>query len=223
MPLPQLINSDAAAPAAGTVSYDFVYRGTWGNDLIYGSSYADLIYGYDGNDTIYGGHGSDTLNGGSGRDYLSGGSGHDDLYGGSGSDRLVGGDGLDNLYGGNGNDFLAGGAHSDYLYGGYGADRFVFTQADVIYQDAWNDYIDDFYHSDGDIIDVSRIDAVAGGRDNAFFFIGTDEFSGQAGEMRYENTADATFVEMDTDGDGHYDYFIELNGSFDLWASDFVL
>lgn len=241
MARPQLLSTSSLELTSGTTEYHYVYEGTRYDDVIYGSSYDDAIYGYGGNDRMYGGRGYDALFGGDGRDYLYGesgnddlwgnagpdriygGSGHDNLYGGGGSDRLIGGQGLDNLYGDSGNDYLSGGANSDYLYGGYGADRFVFTDADVNNQDAWNDYVDDFYHSDGDIIDVSGIDAVDGGADNAFRFIGSNEFSGVAGQLRYEKTGDATFVEVDLDGDRHFDYFVEFNGSFDLSASDFIL
>ena len=218
-----LYGSAALTAASTYTSYDYVFYGTSASELIYGSAYNDLIYGRGGNDDIYGGSGGDTIYGAGGRDYINGGSGHDDLFGGSGADTLIGGAGLDNLYGGSGNDWIAGGAHSDYLYGGTGADIFVFTNSDVRYQGTWSDYIDDFYHSDGDLIDVSRIDAIEGGRDNAFRFIGDADFTGRAGELRYTNEAGYTYVEIDTDGDRHYDYYIELNGSFDLSASDFIL
>lgn len=237
----EILGSSNLTVTSGANDLYYVYEGTRGNDLIYGSAYSDTIYGWDGHDTIYGGRGSDTIYGEAGRDWLYGGSGyddlfggggndrlyggygHDDLHGGGGNDRLMGGSGLDNLYGGNGNDFLSGGAHGDSLFGGYGADLFVFTNADVNNQGRFHDYVDDFYHSDGDVIDVSRIDAIPGGRDSSFDFIGTNDFTGHAGELRYERDGNSTWVEMDLDGDGFYDYLIELNGSFDLSASDFYL
>ena len=199
---------------------------------IEGSPYADYIIGTDNNDLIYGWHGSDDIEGGlghdviygeNGNDWIWGDHGHDSLYGNTGHDRLWGGPGLDNLYGGSGNDILNGGAHGDYLNGGYGADIFRFTQTDVFRQGRFADFIEDFFPAEGDLIDVSRIDAIRGGGDDAFRFIGDNAFTGRAGQLRYEIDGDSTYVEIDTDGDAVYDYYIELNGQIDLVSSDFIL
>jgi Ca2+-binding RTX toxin-like protein len=56
------------------------FKGTAGNDVLYGlDTRDDIIIGYGGNDTLYGYGGNDTLIGGAGRDVLIGGAG-DDTY-----------------------------------------------------------------------------------------------------------------------------------------------
>lgn len=214
---------EQASALATTPSPQNSYYGSGGNDLIYGSIYGDTIRAYNGDDDVYAGSGDDYVYGGAGSDYIYGENGFDDLYGDAGRDFLSGGGGMDNLYGGSGNDRLNGGAGSDLMNGGYGADVFAFTNTDVRNQDQFYDYIEDFFHSDGDKIDVSRIDAISGGSDNAFKFVGMAAFSGAAGELRYLNSGGNTFLEFDLNGDRAADYVIEVKGDFDLTSSDFIL
>ena len=56
-----------------------------------------------------------------------------------------------------------------------------------------------------------------------FTFIGDAEFSGTAGELRYEQSDMFTAVYGDTDGDGMADFTIVLDGQVDLVMQDFVL
>ena len=97
-------------------------RGGEGNDKIYGSKRVDWFDGGAGDDRLEGGAGKDALLGGEGDDYLDGGPGEDTLYGGAGDDTLYGGEEQDNLHGGAGDDTLYGGAWHDGLYGGAGDD-----------------------------------------------------------------------------------------------------
>ena len=75
-----------------------------------------------------------------------------------------------------------------------------------------------------DKIDFSDIDAIEGGTDDAFTFIGKAEFTGTAGELLYKHTAGGhTVIKGDTDGDGFADFALRLKGIHDLDADDFIL
>ena len=213
---------------------DTVYGGD-DDDLIHGLSGNDVLFGDGGNDDIRGGGNADELDGGSGNDSLQGGNGRDTLSGGAGSDflkgqkgndTLDGGDGDDNLRGNDGRDVLVGGAGRDTLAGGTGQDSFVFDENDFVdtgLTGSSADRITDFSRGDGDLIDLSAIDAIDGDADDAFSFVGTDAFSGTAGELRYEFVDGYTMVFMDVDGDTNADFAIRVDGTLNLLASDFVL
>ena len=198
--------------------------GNAGNDILDGLDGDDILSGGAGTDALQGGDGVDRLFGGSGDDSLSGGAGTDYLYGDDGADQIVGGSGDDTIYGGAGDDIVNGGAGGDMLFGGTGADMFVFGNAvDSSGGFDSGDWIRDFDASAGDRIDLSAIDAVAGGGDDAFTFIGTDAFGGVAGQLRLEILSDRSFVLGDLDGDGVADFFIRLNTTVPLSAGDFAL
>lgn len=223
------------------ISTDFVYAnpaaitatGTSLDDVMFGSRVDDVLAGASGNDVLLGGLGNDRLSGGSGDDALIGGdgneiisasTGNDYLEGDGGADRLNGGAGNDVLYGDSGNDIVRGGAGTDDLYGGSGADRFVFANGEFGgMSQSTADYIGDFHHSEGDRIDLRLVDAIAGGTDNAFTFVGCHSFSQVAGELRYFESGGETFVQGDTNGDGQADFLIMLAGSHELVAADFFL
>jgi len=77
---------------------------------------------------------------------------------------------------------------------------------------------------DADMLDLSAIDAVTGGTDDAFTFVGTAQFSGTAGELRFQSFGSDGFVMGDTDGDRATDVVILLSGvTTMLDAGDFVL
>jgi serralysin len=207
--------------------------GTGADDVLFGSRLDDRLAGSGGHDILLGGLGNDLLEGGAGDDDLIGGAGHDDLYGGTGSDVLEGNAGSDWLFGeagrdflegSSGNDLLRGGAGTDDLYGGTGADRFVFDDGEFGgLTRSTADYIEDFSRSQGDRIDLRLVDAIAGGGDSAFTFIGRQGFSGNAGDLRYFTSSGDTFVDGDVNGDGLADFRIYLEGSHTLYASDFIL
>ena len=225
----QLVASDflyadpAAINATGT-AYDDVIFGSRHDDVLNGAGGFDTLLGGLGNDRLSGSSGDDDLIGGDGNDNLSGGTGSDYLEGDAGADFLSGGSGRDFLYGDSGNDRVRGGAGTDDLYGGTGADRFIFDDNEFGGMTrSTADFIGDFHHSEGDRIDLRLVDAVSGGADNAFTFIGTQQFSVVAGQLRYFNSDGDTFVQGDTNGDGMADFLIYLAGTHSLATGDFVL
>jgi Ca2+-binding RTX toxin-like protein len=141
-----------------------------------------------------------------------------------GSLRLFGGKASDMLKGGALNDLFHGNLGADALTGGGGADSFRY-QATAESNSAAMDHILDFTPGT-DKIELDRIDAntlVAGNQ--AFSWIGSNAFSGSAGELRAYETNGSWFVEGDTNGDGTADLVIALTlqGPVPLAAGDFLL
>lgn len=139
---------------------------------------------------VFAGSGSDVVDLGG---VLAGGA---TAFGEAGDDVLTGSAGADLIVGGSGRDTMVGGAGNDVF-------RFDSTAESTA---AAQDLVRDF--SLGDLIDLSRIDAntlVAG--DQAFSFIGSAAFGGQAGELRVQDErAPIWLVQGDTDGDGAADF-----------------
>lgn len=152
------------------------------------------------------------LTGNAGVNRLTGGGGGDDLQGGAGNDRLSGSAGDDRLEGGGGN---------DRMKGGNGIDTFVFGSI----ADAANggDVISRFVQGQ-DVIDLSIIDAIDGGGNNAFSLLANEgrAFTA-AGQVHYLHGDGVTVVEADTDGDGAAELSFTLKGIFDLTTADFLL
>jgi Ca2+-binding RTX toxin-like protein len=141
-----------------------------------------------------------------------------------GSLRLFGGKASDVLKGGAMADLIHGNLGADTLAGGGGADSFRF-QSTAESNAGSRDHILDFTPGT-DRIELDRIDAdtlVAGNQ--AFSWIGSNAFTGSAGELRAYETNGSWFVEGDTDGDGTADLVIALTlqGPVPLGAGDFVL
>ncbi len=226
-----------------------VINGSNFNDTLAGSIRNDEIYGNGGRDTIFGGGGSDIIAGGAGGDSLKGGAGSDWVsYAGSaggvsidlGSSKVSGGDalgdtisGFENAIGGSGNDAITGsagnnrfigGLGTDTLTGNGGADRFVYEDILDSRPGTARDRITDFSTAQGDLIDLSAIDAISFStlRDDDFRFIGSSAFQ-YAGDLRVVRSGGLTLVQGDTDGDGWADVEISLSGSLTLTASDFIL
>lgn len=167
-----------------------------------------------------------------------GGEGNDDLYGfgastldgGSGNDLLYGNSDTDTMLGGAGNDLLSGYGGVDTMTGGAGADTFYFSSInDTGLSAATRDVILDFSQAEGDKIDVSAIDAVVGGSNDAFFFVAgstpIDNLGpGEIGYF-YDAANDVTIVqgELANNGLTTADFTIELKGHVVLTAADFVL
>jgi len=209
----------------------------------------NVLNGGRGDDTVEGGAGDDRLIGGRGTDTLSyasatGGvvvslalktaqdthaagidtvSDFENLLGSSHDDRLTGNSRANALFGGKGDDTLTGGRGQDALTGGRGGDIFVFAAGDSSASADRADHITDFRRFEGDKIDLSGIDAVEGGADDAFTFIGRGAFSGTAGELRYYVNDGATYAAADTDGDRVAELVVRLDRSLALQAGDFVL
>ncbi|MDO9418843.1 M10 family metallopeptidase C-terminal domain-containing protein, partial [Pararhizobium sp.] len=72
------------------------------------------------------------------------------------------------------------------------------------------DQIHDFSITDMDIIDLSGIDAIAGGTDDAFSLVGA--FGKHAGEMTLTFAAGITTLKLDINGDAKADYTLKING-----------
>ena len=154
---------------------------------------------------------------------LRGFGGGDVLDGFSGQDRLDGGNGSDQIYGGAGDDTLFGGSGGDVLRGEFGSDTFLYKNVSDSRGSA-SDSISDFESLDNDVIDLSAMDANTGaGGNQAFSFIGTNGFSGHAGELRFQVAGVLTEVQGDVNGDGTADLRIVLADPIQLSADDFFL
>ncbi len=118
----------------------------------------------------------ETITGTSGADSLTGGSDIDHIFGLGGNDTLTGGTSADILTGGKGRDTMTGGA---------GFDDFDFNAiTETGKTAAKRDRILDFKHLQDDI-DLRTIDAKTGIAGNqAFKFIGTQDFHDVKGELR---------------------------------------
>lgn len=226
-------------------------QGQDGDDWLGGGSGNDTLSGGTGNDTLRGGSGSDTasyaedaagvladLTAGTatgddagddtlvGIAHLTGGSGDDTLAGSSAANLLQGGNGDDVLRGGTGSDTLAGGFGRDVLSGGSHTDTFVFADAADSKPGAGiRDLISDFRPASAELIDLTGIDAITGGGDDAFAFIGAAALSGVAGQLNaVQNPTDGyTLIAGDTDGDGLADFEIQLTGLYTLTTAHFLL
>ena len=216
-------NQSGGAVTLAMNALDNLYGGGSGIDTVAGGDGSDNIYGRGGNDVLNGDGGNDRLFGDVGDDVLGGGIGTDVLEGGADNDQLSGGSGIDTLYGQDGDDVLSGGADFDTLVGGLGADRFAFASGDSGNSLATADRIVDFNTAQGDRIDLGAIDAVTGGGDNGFSFIGSAAFSNIAGQLRAETIFGNTYVMGDTNGDGVADFVIKLDGNVPLTGGDFIL
>lgn len=166
-----------------------------------GTSYADTIIGDNGSNTLWGMDGADIVDGRSGADTLYGGNNGDDIFGGGRKDTLIGG------------------AGRDFLEGGTGSDTFLFENTSDSKFGSSRDVITDFSHSSNDRIDVSIIDAISGGGDDDFDFIGNSGFSGTAGELQFKNH----LIAGDVDGDGKADFQIRVDDVASLQNGDFIL
>ncbi len=143
-------------------------------------------------------------------------------------------DGRFEIYAGSGNDIISGGAGDDLIFGGGRGDTLtggggndIFAYRSVTDSNSTErDGIQDF--SLGDRIDLSRIDAnINLGGKQSFDFVGTNAFTGTAGELRYENISlggPIYLVQGDVNGDGISDIEIVLvmTDRNALTAADFI-
>jgi serralysin len=110
------------------------------------------------------------------------------------------------------------------MSGGTQADRFVFNaRTDSTVGTAGRDTITDFRHAVGDKIDLQAMDAINGGANNKFIFIGTSAFSGHAGELRIVASSDGFIVQGTTNADKIADFAIFVDHVTTLFAGDFLL
>ncbi len=175
------------------------------------------------------GYGTDTLRNienlltGSGNDDLSGNSNANKIQSSAGNDILRGWAGDDVLYGGTGADRLVGGLGRDLLYGGANdgdADIFVFTAITDSAKGAARDVIFDFV-SGTDDIDLAGMDANATlGGNQAFTWGGT---TAAANAVWYTVSGASVLLRGDVNGDGIFDFEIQIAGVNTLAATDVIL
>ncbi|EYR81363.1 calcium-binding protein [Shinella sp. DD12] len=177
---------------------------------------AYVVFDNDSSSSYKGGAYSDVFNMEGGKDSVTAGGGDDLLRGGAGNDRL---------FGGNGNDLIEGGRDADVLHGGSGSDTFIFRSVkDSTVSPKGRDVIQDFSQIQGDRIDLKLIDANSKtGGNQAFKYIGADDFHKKAGELRYEKKGGGTIVSGDINGDGKADFSILLDVKLSLKVTDFIL
>jgi len=185
---------------------------------IVGTSLGDILLGSAVDNMIKGGKGIDRIYGLEGDDSLSGGSGGDIIHGGAGAD-MINGDG--------GNDDITGRTGADVMSGGKGEDIFrYYNPVEGVFDSGVpkgeRDLITDFKIGK-DLLDFSAMDATPAEGDGAFVFIGTQAFTGEAGQLRYSTGNSSTMVAGDVDGDGKADFKIDLDGKLVLTDADFML
>jgi Ca2+-binding RTX toxin-like protein len=123
--------------------------------------------------------------------------------------RLFGSYSIDTLKGGGQSDLIIGSLGADTLGGGGGADVFRYDEAGDS-TSASRDQILDFA-AGTDKFDLSRIDANSNaGGDQAFAWIGSNAFSGSAGQLRAYEQGGTWYVEGDTNGDSVADLVIAV-------------
>lgn len=135
---------------------------------------------------------------------------------------LVGTARRDVLRGDDGQNRLTGGLGADQLTGGGGADVFVYGGvADSTRERA--DRIMDFTVGE-DTLDLSAVDADSTrAGDQSFSFIGTQRFSGEAGELRVSMRGGVLSVIADVDGDGQADFHIRIDGLPSISEAEFLV
>jgi Ca2+-binding RTX toxin-like protein len=111
------------------------------------------------------------------------------------------------------------------MTGGKGADTFFFVATgDSGKTKATSDTIFDFRTREGDLIELSEIDAnTVLADDQDFKFIGTKGFHDKAGELRVVTDKSDTWIQGDVDGDGKADFMIHLDDKMALKADHFDL
>jgi Ca2+-binding RTX toxin-like protein len=199
--------------------------GNGGANVILGNAGKNHLNGLAGADTLSGGAGGDTISGGAASDSIHGGNGSDSIAGGNSNDFISGDAGNDTIDGGDGHDVISGDAGKDLIIGGSGHDRFVYDfLSHSLVSVAGRDTIQAFSRRDD--IDLSGIDANSGVADDQAFTFRQD-FTGQAGELQFDQLAANSFlVTADVDGDAVADFALDIHtvaGFGDLRASDFIL
>lgn len=145
-----------------------------------------------------------------------------DLFASKGQ-RFIGSEGDDIYVGTKFADKIDGGVGFDTLTGGKGKDIFIFNEGDTTADIETADIILDF-NVKQDTIKLKNIDAnVNKDGDQAFTFLGKEEFTGKAGQAIWERANGDTIIRLDTDGDAVADYSIVLDGKIKLDADLFVL
>ncbi len=232
-----------------------VLTGGLGADTLTAGKGDDEYNGGAGNDIIFEGDGADAINGGADIDkvdYLFATAGLttsldgtltatgaaagdtyisiENLAGSNSADILRGNASANTIFGRSGGDRIIGAGGADTLLGNAGPDSFAYENVSESATTA-RDQITDFTVVAGngttfaDRIDLSAIDAIAGGGNDAFAFIGSGPFSA-AGQVRVTASgASDTLVEINTSGTSGAEMAIILKGILPtaIFDEDFVL
>ena len=191
----------------GTISgFVLSIKGSVGVDTVVNSGtlvgFVDLA---DGADAFYGSRGGEAIVvGAAGNDTIRGSAFDDDLNGNGDNDLIFGRDGLDTLTGGTG---------FDTLRGGGGEDTFRFVTLAEMGNAIQSDRIGDFTTAE-DVIDLSAIPGT-------FSFVGNAAFSLVIDQIRYAKAAGQ--LQIDHNGDGVGDFFLQLTPGKVLVADDLIL
>ena len=128
-----------------------------------------------------------------------------------GADVLVGGSNNDLLIGLKGKDQLTGGREADVLIGGKSKDTFVYEHVkDSRAGEGKTDHLLAFGRKDK--IDLTEVA-------NELRFIGSDPFSGTAGDVRFDNER----LELDKNGDGTADFALLMPGTQSIKSANLIL
>tara|TARA_B100001063_G_scaffold222611_1_gene229215 strand:+ start:138 stop:1016 length:879 start_codon:yes stop_codon:yes gene_type:complete len=128
-----------------------------------------------------------------------------------GADVLVGGSNNDLLIGLKGKDQLTGGRGADVLIGGKSKDTFVYEHVkDSRAGEGKTDHLLAFGRKDK--IDLTEVA-------NELRFIGSDPFSGTAGDVRFDNER----LELDKNGDGTADFALLMPGTQSIKSANLIL
>lgn len=150
------------------------------------------------------------------------------LEGNSGNNTLSGAGGNDTLNGHDGDDILVGGPGNDLLRGGLGADTFSVRSVNFA-TPLETDQVFDFSAAEGDIIDLSQLDANARMNGNQAFRL-VDAFSKYdaaqpelTGQMTLTFAGGITTLRLDVNGDAKVDYQMKINGDVTAESGDWLL
>ncbi len=183
---------------------------------------ANSASGGDANGDDYAGF--ENVTGSAGNDLLSGDLQNNVLRGGLGADTLSGRGGNDTIEGGGMDDIISGGAGRDKLTGGSEADTFVYAAVTDSGPGAGADLITDFAVN-VDTIRLTQIDAIKGGTDDAFAFIGNAAAFTGVGQVRFEqdigNNRTTVFINLDSDAAAEME--IRFTGLINFTGTDFDL
>ncbi|WGM40487.1 hypothetical protein [Caulobacter sp. NIBR1757] len=216
-----------------------ILLGGAGNDYLDGGVGADSMTGGVGNDVFLVDDGDDTVIEAAGEGYdivrssvsirvlaanveavelqgaadlnANGNGDANNLQGNTGSNQLSGGGGVDTINGNDGDDVVIGGTGNDLLRGGLGADSFRVLGESMGRPVLESDQIFDFSTAEGDIVDLSAIDANSLLDGNQAFSLVT-AFSKQAGQMTMSFSGGVTLIRLDVNGDTKADYQLKING-----------
>jgi VCBS repeat-containing protein len=135
----------------------------------------------------------------------------------AGADYIVGGEGSNLILAGDGNDVIEGGAGRDYIAGGGGADTFVYRSL----AHSGKDWIADFQQG----LDKIYLASLEGAPQTltGWQWLGTETFTGNTWQLRYQYANGTTIVQLDVDGNLRPDFEVQLKGVYALTSADFVL